>query len=64
MQESRAPRNVNCPICGQPVPWLPESVHRPFCSARCREIDLGAWAAEKYRVPDSNPSAVDADDSQ
>ncbi len=53
MQEkTRVPRSVNCPICGQTVPWLPESVHRPFCSARCRDIDLGAWASEKYRVPD------------
>jgi endogenous inhibitor of DNA gyrase (YacG/DUF329 family) len=46
-----APRVVNCPICGKPVPWTPESAFRPFCSERCRSIDLGAWAAEEYRVP-------------
>jgi len=32
------------------VPWLPASRHRPFCSERCRTIDLGAWATERYRV--------------
>jgi endogenous inhibitor of DNA gyrase (YacG/DUF329 family) len=33
------------------VPWTPESAFRPFCSERCCSIDLGAWAAEEYRVP-------------
>lgn len=42
---------VNCPICGSAVPWVPESRYRPFCSERCRKIDLGAWANEEYRVP-------------
>lgn len=45
------PRAVNCPACGKRVPWTPASVWRPFCSERCKLIDLGAWAAEKYRVP-------------
>jgi endogenous inhibitor of DNA gyrase (YacG/DUF329 family) len=32
---------------------------RPFCSERCKLIDLGAWAAESYRVPtDEDPEAV------
>jgi hypothetical protein len=48
-------RIVNCPTCGKPVTWAPESAHRPFCSARCRQIDLGAWASETYRVPTSPP---------
>ncbi|MDR2241123.1 MAG: DNA gyrase inhibitor YacG [Zoogloeaceae bacterium] len=46
------PRIVNCPACGKPVPWSAESAFRPFCSERCRNIDLGAWAAEEYRVPE------------
>jgi len=33
------------------VPWTRESVYRPFCSERCKLIDLGAWASESYRVP-------------
>ena len=44
-------RVVKCPACGKDVPWLPESRWRPFCSERCRNIDLGAWATEEYRVP-------------
>ena len=42
---------VKCPICGRPVTWNEESTFRPFCSDRCRQVDLGAWAAESYRVP-------------
>jgi len=33
------------------VLWTPGSVWRPFCSERCKLIDLGAWATERYRVP-------------
>ncbi|MFN0161030.1 MAG: DNA gyrase inhibitor YacG [Burkholderiales bacterium] len=42
---------VACPVCAVPVAWGPMSRHRPFCSERCRLIDLGAWANEGYRVP-------------
>jgi len=45
------PRIVACPTCGAPVSWTPESAWRPFCSKRCKMIDLGAWATERYRVP-------------
>lgn len=38
---------ARCPICGKPA--SPE--HRPFCSARCAEIDLGRWLKGVYRVP-------------
>jgi endogenous inhibitor of DNA gyrase (YacG/DUF329 family) len=33
------------------VAWVAASAFRPFCSERCRMIDLGAWATEQYRVP-------------
>jgi hypothetical protein len=46
-----APRFVRCPQCGRPVEWAATSRWRPFCSARCKTIDLGAWASESYRVP-------------
>jgi len=46
-----APRTVACPTCGARVPWTPESRFRPFCSERCKAIDLGAWASESYRIP-------------
>lgn len=45
------PRIVACPICGRAVPWTTESRYRPFCSERCKQIDLGAWASGEYRVP-------------
>lgn len=41
---------VSCPRCGAPVRWGAESPFRPFCSERCKMIDLGAWASEEYRV--------------
>ncbi|MBM3356208.1 MAG: DNA gyrase inhibitor YacG [Betaproteobacteria bacterium] len=45
------PRVVNCPTCGKAASWTPGNVWRPFCSERCKMIDLGAWADERYRVP-------------
>lgn len=45
------PRVVFCPYCGKSVEWTAANAWRPFCSERCRRIDLGAWATEKYRVP-------------
>lgn len=45
-----SPRTVSCPRCGAQVEWGPASRFRPFCSERCKMIDLGAWATEKYKV--------------
>jgi endogenous inhibitor of DNA gyrase (YacG/DUF329 family) len=44
-------RTVACPRCGGPALYAPTNRWRPFCSERCRVIDLGNWAAEAYRVP-------------
>ena len=44
-------RMVRCPQCGGESLWSAENKYRPFCSERCKLIDLGAWAAESYRVP-------------
>jgi uncharacterized protein len=41
---------VKCPTCGKVVVWDVTSPWRPFCSERCKTTDLGAWAAERYRV--------------
>lgn len=43
---------VNCPYCGRPVPWTEASRWRPFCSERCRLIDMGAWLNEEHRISD------------
>lgn len=40
---------VRCPRCGHSVSWK-DNPSRPFCSERCRLIDLGCWADEEYRV--------------
>ena len=45
-------RTVPCPRCGAQAPYAPENRWRPFCSERCRTIDLGAWASESYRIPE------------
>ena len=44
-------RLVSCPRCGAQVAWSPGNPYRPFCSERCKLIDLGDWAMERYRVP-------------
>jgi endogenous inhibitor of DNA gyrase (YacG/DUF329 family) len=59
---------VTCPTCGKSVEWTAANEHRPFCSERCKITDLGAWAAERYRVPaaedkDELDSAGDERDS-
>jgi uncharacterized protein len=41
---------VACPRCRVLAPFTPLSKWRPFCSQRCKLIDLGDWAAERYRV--------------
>jgi endogenous inhibitor of DNA gyrase (YacG/DUF329 family) len=46
---------VACPQCGKEVVWGEESPFRPFCSERCKLIDLGQWANEGYRVPANEP---------
>jgi endogenous inhibitor of DNA gyrase (YacG/DUF329 family) len=42
---------VDCPTCGKKVEWIEANKYRPFCSQRCKQIDLGAWAEEKYVIP-------------
>ncbi|HJS37715.1 MAG TPA: DNA gyrase inhibitor YacG [Burkholderiales bacterium] len=58
-------RTVPCPRCGAPAAYGPQNRWRPFCSERCRMIDLGRWAAEDYRVPEGNraPDPQDPQDS-
>ena len=50
-QESDAGRSPRCPICGRPR----AQEYRPFCSARCRDVDLGRWFGEVYTVPAVEP---------
>lgn len=43
--------NFHCPTCHKPAAIRAENPAFPFCSARCRSIDLGAWLTENYRIP-------------
>jgi hypothetical protein len=40
---------ITCPLCKKITTWE-ENPFRPFCSERCKLIDLGAWAKEEYRI--------------
>jgi uncharacterized protein len=61
------PPVVKCPTCRKETHWE-NNPHRPFCSERCRLIDLGAWTQERYRIPgdklDLNPEDDDPDEEK
>lgn len=52
---STKPRIVRCPACGGDSIYAPANRFRPFCSERCKNMDLGAWASESFRVPGEAP---------
>ncbi|HEY8047906.1 MAG TPA: DNA gyrase inhibitor YacG [Ramlibacter sp.] len=49
------PKTVKCPTCGGDSVYAPGNRFRPFCSERCKNIDLGAWSNEDFRVPAESP---------
>jgi len=49
-------RHVTCPACGGDSLYAPTNRFRPFCSERCKNMDLGAWASEGFRVPAETPA--------
>jgi uncharacterized protein len=44
---------ARCPICDRPAPPRTENASFPFCSPRCKQVELGKWLKEEYRVPTS-----------
>jgi uncharacterized protein len=54
---------MKCPICANIVVWK-ESPYRPFCSERCKLIDLGAWVNEQYSVPGEEVELPEEDKSK
>ena len=60
MPPTNKPLMVKCPNCGCCVPWVPEQPSKPFCSERCKLIDLGEWAMEEKRIP-GEPLPQDSD---
>jgi endogenous inhibitor of DNA gyrase (YacG/DUF329 family) len=43
-------KNIKCPTCNKPNTWTTTNASRPFCSERCKLIDLGEWADEQHRI--------------
>lgn len=48
--ESRPPQILRCPGCSKQTVWSARNAYRPFCSERCRLIDLGEWASEGHVI--------------
>ena len=58
--EGKRPRKLPCcPISGRPR----DAMYRPFCSARCRDVDLGRWFKQVYSIPAEEPDERDAAES-
>lgn len=49
MEKKKKPLLVRCPTCKKKGPWF-EGPYGPFCSERCKLIDLGRWLGEEYRI--------------
>ena len=56
-QRGDLPKAARCPLCGKPR----EQRFRPFCSARCRDIDLGHWFNQAYSAPVTEPGYDEED---
>ena len=50
---------VDCPVCGTKTEFSPANRWRPFCSERCKLIDLGQWASDGYVIPGDAPDPED-----
>ena len=56
-------KTIKCPHCRKEAP-LAGNPYRPFCSERCKMIDLGTWATEGYRIPGEKAPDAEEDDSE
>ena len=59
------PIDIKCPSCNKHIAWSDNFPDRPFCSKRCKLIDLGEWASEGYVISQNTKetSEVDAGDA-
>jgi len=55
---------VHCPTCGKPVLWSNQQRWRPFCSERCKLIDLGEWLDETHRIAGDTTASDGPDTDQ
>ena len=51
-------KSAACPVCGRPV----EAASQPFCSERCKMVDLNRWLSGVYRVSGQAPGKTDSDE--
>jgi uncharacterized protein len=47
--------SLSCPTCRRKIEWSEAFPYRPFCSERCRLIDLGAWLSEGHAIAGDAP---------
>jgi uncharacterized protein len=52
-----SPAAMKCPTCGRELEWA-SAPFRPFCSERCRLVDLGAWLSEQRAIPGDSAAAL------
>lgn len=60
-EPSAAGPQVTCPGCGKRLRYSTDNPWRPFCSERCKTIDLGAWASEQYRIAGNDLESAPGD---
>ena len=53
--------SIQCPRCGKKGTWTEDNASRPFCTERCKLIDLGAWASEEYTIPTEDSPSQDGE---
>lgn len=59
-KEQQSPGYTRCPICGAKT----EQAYRPFCSKRCRDVDLARWLGDGYAIPGGHVEADEDGDDQ
>jgi len=63
-KNTKSEKIVACPTCKKSVKWEQQNVFRPFCSKRCKLIDLGEWVSEEHSIPGENIMSSDEHSEQ
>lgn len=53
-----------CPSCNKPINLDKENPFKPFCSEKCKLIDLGSWLSERYSIQDENSEVSELEKNQ
>ena len=61
MPDRKQPLSVQCPTCKKTVNWTVDQLFKPFCSERCKLIDLGEWVMEEKRIAGQSIGSVEDD---